>query len=1298
MKFKILILILTLLQARSTIGQYKPVQFGQNRVQYKNFEWFFYGTDNYDIHFYALGEEYTKVALEVLDEEFEKITDLIGYAPFAKTKIFIYNSPTDMLQSNIGVGVPVFSIAGETKFVKLQLEVAYPGSIIEFRKELKYKLSLTLLNDMMFGGSLTDVFQNAHLLHLPEWFTEGAARYVAFGWDIHMDDFLRDFLSKKKIKNFSKLEGEHAALVGQSVWNYIAVRYGKSNLSNILNLTRIIRNEENSVASSLGISYEQFIYEWTDYYSSPLDNIDRNYIAPEKEDRIVRAGGESKLTKLKISPDGTKMAYVENYIGKYKVVIKELETGKERIAHKGGYHIIDQEISYEMPLIDWASNNDLAIIEAWYGTNYLVTYDVQKRTKNRKSLIRFNQVNDISFNDNGKLAVISADVKGQTDLYLISMRRNAVKRLTKDPWDDLYPEFIPGTDAIVFSSNRTSDSLGFKPSKNSDTPDMLNLYAYDLDTTSTNLFRLTNTLSNDIRPVPFDKENIYYLSDLKGINNMYKFSFQDSSFTQVTNYRTSMKAYDINTYTKDLSFLMLNKGKSKIYLDESYDLDRTVFTPPTVRHQVKQLEYMRNLRDQTDEDEWDEFDEEWKLLGADSVSDVSEEFAFGGEDDFEFSFDEEDSLQESIDKPPSEFIDLDHYEFGPPRGEYFFESEPEPTPNIEAEMDNPLNFLFGDQVLQRRDSLLSDSVGIRSLSYRHPSEFSFEEELTKQDSIAIDSLAALGINYRHPPGYEYQTDSVIHENASVGDAYFRHPPGYENNDYSDMDYLGDGNGEASEFIDLENYQFGKVKPKDTGSFMSRIYNTSDPIRIGEGNFAVDTTLYKTPDGEYLDTDDYEFADEAEGGEDDIFSFLSIYLKIQKEPEIVGPLPFETSFNIDHVVTSFALDQFRGFGILLETQMSDILENHKFNGGFMLNTDFHSGDFFAEYRFLKYTIDMKARFDRTVIYREGAEAFSHLGDFNFQAYTQKYKKNTYTVGAALPMKVSSRFELNGFMAFTEFYNLNPEVLQFVDSLNNFPEIKRESHHTYGGFNAAWVYDNTLSSGLNLFEGSRGKIQFEHFQCLTDNSRSFSNLTVDLRRYQKLHRELIIATRLYYGRSFGNRPKTYMLGGMDNWMFAENDNEDQIETPLAFSNYKDNTDMLFAEFVNLRGFDYNRFSGANVLAVNAELRWPIVKYFSRGAIKSDFLRNLQFIGFYDIGSAWTGLSPFDEDNSVDTRLVKRDGSPFEATIRSTRNPWLASYGFGLRTVLFGYYTRFDVARPIEDYDLGDTRFYLTIGYDF
>ena len=63
-----------------------------------------------------------------------------------------------------------------------------------------------------------------------------------------------------------------------------------------------------------------------------------------------------------------------------------------------------------------------------------------------------------------------------------------------------------------------------------------------------------------------------------------------------------------------------------------------------------------------------------------------------------------------------------------------------------------------------------------------------------------------------------------------------------------------------------------------------------------------------------------------------------------------------------------------------------------------------------------------------------------------------------------------------------------------------------------------------------------------------------------------------------------------------------------------------------------------------------------------------------------------------------LIKEPGSPFQAEIQNFKNPWLSGYGAGLRTVLLGYYMKFDIAWPIENYEVGKPKFYVTLGYDF
>jgi outer membrane protein assembly factor BamA len=287
----------------------------------------------------------------------------------------------------------------------------------------------------------------------------------------------------------------------------------------------------------------------------------------------------------------------------------------------------------------------------------------------------------------------------------------------------------------------------------------------------------------------------------------------------------------------------------------------------------------------------------------------------------------------------------------------------------------------------------------------------------------------------------------------------------------------------------------------------------------------------------------------------------------------------------------------------------------------------------------------------------------------------------------------RFTIKPFAAFTRTVELGvsdyPQIPPSVVPVNNY----------YGGFKSEIVYDNSVSTGLNLIEGTRGKITFQHYQGLNDGQLSFSQASIDLRHYQKLYREIVFAVRGFAGSFFGESPKIYMLGGMDNWIFNKSrlggETSDGVPNPLGYP--KANADLLFAEFAtSLRGFQYSTLFGNNVLMANAELRVPLIKALSNGPISSNFLRNMQFIAFYDIGTSWSGAPPFSSNNSVSYETIK--DANFEIQIKNYLNPWLYSYGVGMRTVILGYYMKADLAWPVENYEVGKPKLFVTLGFDF
>ena len=360
-------------------------------------------------------------------------------------------------------------------------------------------------------------------------------------------------------------------------------------------------------------------------------------------------------------------------------------------------------------------------------------------------------------------------------------------------------------------------------------------------------------------------------------------------------------------------------------------------------------------------------------------------------------------------------------------------------------------------------------------------------------------------------------------------------------------------------------------------------------------------------------------------------------------------------------------------------MTETMENHKINAGLIQFFNDNNNSFFVEYLYLKKRIDYRVRLERKTLGLTTNSLFNHVYTINKGLITFSY-----------PFSVLSKISVEPFYASTSFTNTN---------LNQIGNNNPLQH--YGGFNAEFVFDNSVITGTNMREGTRVKARYESYFNTTSGGRSFSSLVIDARHYQPVLRYFILAGRISYGKFFGPGSKNFLLGGAENWI--NNDRTDHDEgDPLRLEDNTDMTDQLFHKFVtHLRGFEWNKIFGENYLLFNAELRVPVAKLLYQKNIESSFLRNLQFLTFTDIGTAWTGVSPFKRENSLNTEVIttKGDGTlGFEARVQNFRNPFLIGYGFGVRTTVLGYYLKFDAAWGLEDNVVTDPRYYFTIGYDF
>ncbi|MFZ4522294.1 MAG: hypothetical protein ACOYNC_11340 [Bacteroidales bacterium] len=396
------------------------------------------------------------------------------------------------------------------------------------------------------------------------------------------------------------------------------------------------------------------------------------------------------------------------------------------------------------------------------------------------------------------------------------------------------------------------------------------------------------------------------------------------------------------------------------------------------------------------------------------------------------------------------------------------------------------------------------------------------------------------------------------------------------------------------------------------------------------------------------------------------------------------LNYNVEYYIDQMVTqidftylNFAYQPFTGsqapefinpgLNALFMVGVTDLMEDFRISGGVRLNVSLINNEYLFSYGNYKHRLD-----HQVVFHRKSVEESGYYSIVRHRVH-ELYYVATYPFTPVLNLKGTAalRYDRAVFLS-TDQGNLKQ------------PDI----HDVWGSIKGELTYDNTRNLGLNLYQGTRYKFFGEYYQMVNSKGHNLVVVGMDFRNYQRVHRTLIWANRFAASTSFGSNKLLYYMGGVDNWLFPTYNNN----IPVAFDqNYAFQTLAT-----NMRGFDQNIRNGNSFFVYNSELRWPVFRYLFNRPIRSDFINNFQIVAFGDVGTAWTGSSPWSSDNQLFTRYVYR--KPLFIKVEMQKDPIVEGFGFGARTRLFGYFLRGDLAWGVEDGRVQKPVFYFSLSLDF
>ena len=532
----LLCLLLVLAKADPARAQQTNTEFGKNRVQFhsKFDEWLQYESENYQTYWYGESRNIGQAAVIIAEANYAEVQQLLEHQMSDKIELIVYTDVSDLKQSNIGITDAFQTSPGRVKVEGNKVFVYFDGDHEELQRQIREGTASVILSSMMYGENLQEIVQNAVLLDIPLWFSEGLVAYVGRPWTTEADEDLRQYLIAEPKADFEDLIDANPRLAGHAWWSYVAQTYGRGTVGNLLYLTRISRSVESAIDYVYGLTFDEVAAGWLAYQRGRVatDLADRQVLDPAEEVRGLSAGAfrnkhRAKITQLRLSPDGQRVAYVLNEIGKQQVFVEDLATGKRERVLRVGYRNAIQAADYGYPLLAWNPNNaELSVVYEKRDVLYLsrTTPGTKDKPFTEPLDPQYQRVYSVDYFNAAQL-VVSATVRGITDLYRYFPENRQSTRITDDYYNDIDARraVIGGKPGIVFKSNR-DDTLLRRVQLDSVLPTgPMNLwFLADERDDYPYLVRLTNTRTGDPGDaVAIDSTTFAFLDARTGVRNLY---------------------------------------------------------------------------------------------------------------------------------------------------------------------------------------------------------------------------------------------------------------------------------------------------------------------------------------------------------------------------------------------------------------------------------------------------------------------------------------------------------------------------------------------------------------------------------------------------------------------------------------------------------------------------------------------------------------------------------------------------------------------------------------------------------
>jgi Tol biopolymer transport system component len=551
--------------------------FGQNKVQYRGYDWKSIESDHFDVYFYTGLDSLAMRVLDLAEKTNVTLSRRMGHPLSHRVPIILYGSHNDFAQTNVTPEIIDGSTGGFTELFRNRVVLPFTGSYEDLRHVVVHELTHAFMFDMLYGGMASQMLARQSFYSVPLWFAEGLAEYMSLGIESNAEMFLRDGTIEGYLPPIEYSGGYIVYKQGQSAISYFVDRYGEDRLRDLLRKLRQSRNFDRAFQRSVGMKVGKFDEQWRTWLRKQYWPTVATKQDPEEYGRRLtdHRHDESNLnTAPSVSPQGDRIAYFSDRRQYTDVYVMSAFDGKVlRRVIRGEQSVHFESIPSFRSSLTWSPDGQrLALTAKSAGKDvlYIVsarTGSVVKRYDLGCDALYFPAWSPVSD------SIVVVGIKdGRSDLYLVSGATGQKQRLSDDTYDEKEPAWTPDGRTITFSSDRLAPVV-LQTARMEKGYGAYALFSLDLATHQ--VIKVVDTAGDDHSPAwSPDGRKLAFISDRSGTPNIFIFDPQDQMYTQLTDVSGGISSLSWSRQNDRLVFSAFNRGGFDVFaVKEPVSLD-----------------------------------------------------------------------------------------------------------------------------------------------------------------------------------------------------------------------------------------------------------------------------------------------------------------------------------------------------------------------------------------------------------------------------------------------------------------------------------------------------------------------------------------------------------------------------------------------------------------------------------------------------------------------------------------------------------------------------------------------------